>query len=932
MATELRHITRINDTQANGRSSLDPHQIMIESGGATDADNLLTWKDGESPANYFTVAAQTYWDGVQLNYVNTSFGDGTSKEFAVDSTGVSISEYLRHIGDTGTRVRLRSGQITLDAASVTFLDIQNTTQDIVQFNPGTLDIDFVVNANGILGALFVEGSTGAVSLDTSLQVNSTVTIDQILDEDDMASDSDTALATQQSIKKYVDNQIATIDTWDVVIHNGESTTIADTENLSVTINQNDVTNNPAALTITNTGSGNDITLPNSTSIKNGSMILGDNLSVGGNIELSGTILKGTGSSLNINMGTSDSSDTAVLYLGGGGGTGATRGAFVHMYGNEAAVNDGLLYLGAGNDANGYIRFDEGGGEKMRIHTNGYLGVNVTDPDTRVEILDGSGTQLKLSQTDGVDATIGVDATGQLNISQSTSFYGISLHGANIGNNEALGVKSKATGIAFLVEESGSTNKLFSVVDYPGGNRAQINLYASGVDVITIDSGDTSVINTDWEWQDDKIVYFGNDGDAQIEFDSVANELIIQGNDPDADNISTSLHLKIAGTNPQSGYIILESADANTSSIAGIKFLNKDYDGNSYDHGGGTDKFLTIDGSGYVIVGNDVTTISPAGSDTHIQYNDSGAFGATSDFAFDGNGMLKLYGATSATNRVLGLKARAVDTYTFFIESSATTNRMFSVYADGTAGDAQVIMYNNNDWQLKIEDAGGNTTFRSDSNGALRITSSGAETILYGTDNYLNFGTTLGSAGYGIRDNSGTMEYKNSSGDWTAFNADGQIYLSAAGMWPSTTNGCADATKVEFGTNDIDVYVMDFDQSSDEYAQISIAMPTDWDGSTITAQFYWTSGTTGAVVWGIQGQSYGDGVAIDSSWGTAQTVTDSNAATDRVQISSVTSAVTISGAGAGELVQFRIYRDADNGSDTLAADARLVGVLITYGRS
>lgn len=40
------------------------------------------------------------------------------------------------------------------------------------------------------------------------------------------------------------------------------------------------------------------------------------------------------------------------------------------------------------------------------------------------------------------------------------------------------------------------------------------------------------------------------------------------------------------------------------------------------------------------------------------------------------------------------------------------------------------------------------------------------------DGYANWGNTRGSEGYGIRDNSGTMEYKNSDGDWGVFAAAG----------------------------------------------------------------------------------------------------------------------------------------------------------------
>lgn len=63
--------------------------------------------------------------------------------------------------------------------------------------------------------------------------------------------------------------IAEVDSWNEVMHLGNTFTVLDTENLSAVITQNDTTNNPAALIINNTGSGNDITLPNSSYIKNG---------------------------------------------------------------------------------------------------------------------------------------------------------------------------------------------------------------------------------------------------------------------------------------------------------------------------------------------------------------------------------------------------------------------------------------------------------------------------------------------------------------------------------------------------------------------------------------------------------------------------------------------------------------------------------------
>lgn len=161
-----------------------------------------------------------------------------------------------------------------------------------------------------------------------------------------------------------------------------------------------------------------------------------------------------------------------------------------------------------------------------------------------------------------------------------------------------------------------------------------------------------------------------------------------------------------------------------------------------------------------------------------------------------------------------------------------------------------------------------------------------------------------------------------------------MVLTAAGGWPSTTSGSAINTKVEFTTNDQDLYLLDFDQSTDEFAQWTVVMPDSYDGGTITAVFIWTanSTSTNSVVWGIQGRAYADGDAIDATWGTAQTVTDANGSSaNTVRISSATPACTLAGTPAGgQLVQLRAYRDADNGSDNLAADARLIAVKIEYG--
>jgi hypothetical protein len=113
------------------------------------------------------------------------------------------------------------------------------------------------------------------------------------------------------------------------------------------------------------------------------------------------------------------------------------------------------------------------------------------------------------------------------------------------------------------------------------------------------------------------------------------------------------------------------------------------------------------------------------------------------------------------------------------------------------------------------------------------------------------------------------------------------------------------------------------------------MPSDYDGGTVTAVFYWiaNSASTNSAIWALQGRAYGDNEAIDQAFGTAQSVTDANNGANTLNISSATSAITLAGSpAASELVQFRAYRNADDGSDNLAADARLVAIRVTFTRS
>jgi hypothetical protein len=152
-----------------------------------------------------------------------------------------------------------------------------------------------------------------------------------------------------------------------------------------------------------------------------------------------------------------------------------------------------------------------------------------------------------------------------------------------------------------------------------------------------------------------------------------------------------------------------------------------------------------------------------------------------------------------------------------------------------------------------------------------------------------------------------------------------VPVMASGMTARTTNGAAAGT-VETTTNKIMYASLDYDASTAEYAQFIFPMPKSWNEGTVTAQFIWTATNTGNVVWGIQGVAISDDDVYDAAFGTAQTVTDGVTATTDIMQSAFTSAVTIAGTPANEdIVIFQVYRDATNGSDTCAVDARLIGI-------
>jgi len=159
-----------------------------------------------------------------------------------------------------------------------------------------------------------------------------------------------------------------------------------------------------------------------------------------------------------------------------------------------------------------------------------------------------------------------------------------------------------------------------------------------------------------------------------------------------------------------------------------------------------------------------------------------------------------------------------------------------------------------------------------------------------------------------------------------------IWVPAVAMYPNTTNG-AEAAQVELTAGQPELKCLDFDASTDEFAQFAVAFPKSWNEGTVTFQAFFTSaGTnTGNAIFTLAGVAVSDNDAIDAAFGTAVSVTKAHSGTaNDLDVSSESSAITIAGTpAAGDEVFFQVSRDANNGSDTLTGDARFLGIKLFF---
>jgi hypothetical protein len=385
----------------------------------------------------------TYGDLMQVSNSNSGV-DGTLR-FLSDGKGGNSTLKLSSSTAQFTTTLLSTGLLTTTAGITSGSNIISDTDSTDSLGSTSvrwlkLWVDNITMGGAFAGATGTFSSTLAVTgLTTiaSLKGTGSVTITDILDEDNMASDSATKLATQQSIKAYVDAQVDTADTLAEVLAIGNTTGGTD-----VAVSTDDkVQFRDAAIYINSSADGQlDIVADTEIQVAATTVDLNGNLDVSGTALVTG-VLTATATSVHtggITSGGDIISDTDSTDSIGSTGVRWLKGWF-------DTLAAGTLTIGSGSitDSSGAISF---GNENLT--TTGIVTAAGTSVFTNLDIsgdIDVDGT----SNLDIVDIDGAVDMASTLQVDGVATFTGRDIHsgGITIANAGQIGSVGDTDAIA-----------------------------------------------------------------------------------------------------------------------------------------------------------------------------------------------------------------------------------------------------------------------------------------------------------------------------------------------------------------------------------------------------------------------------------------------------------------------------------------------------
>ena len=202
-------------------SSGAPNQIAITDGSSSTGRNKWI-QFGDSGDLGASVYVQLIPNAAEkICFIRNSLS-GSRSIFLFQGT-YDVSNDLEIAAGTDVIVKFNGGGAGATVVNVfANLKVEGLVATTADINGGTID------GTVIGGAAAAALTATTVVANTSVNIaGDGATVTGIKDEDDMASDSATKLATQQSIKAYVDAQVATVDTLSEVLAIGNTSGGAD---------------------------------------------------------------------------------------------------------------------------------------------------------------------------------------------------------------------------------------------------------------------------------------------------------------------------------------------------------------------------------------------------------------------------------------------------------------------------------------------------------------------------------------------------------------------------------------------------------------------------------------------------------------------------------------------------------------------------------
>ena len=668
--------------------------LDVSGGTLTLADNQISGdkvEGGTIASTTITSLASTTVDTTNLEVTNIKAKDGTSAGSIADSTGV----------------------VTLASSVLTTTDI----------NGGTIDGATIGGTTTAAGSFT---SVNATSLDVAgtvefdgLSGTGSVTVTDILDQDNMSSNSATALATQQSIKAYVDSQVATADTLAEVLGNGNTTGGTDIQfsaGDNITNASGDFTIDIAGDLILDADGGDIRFLDGGTEF---GRVFGssNNFYIQARQTDKDMIFQGIDGGSTITALSLDMSSAGAATFNGNL---TVNGADVTVTANIKHAGDSDTYYGFhGNDL---WRVVTGGTERFEVSNSGIIINDLSaDADFRVESNGNTHALFVDAGNDRVDMAVPlrvgyneITATGNSGIGQfATAKSGTGELWTDI-NTGANGYSSMPSEISVMNTADDTTNTFAGIFFQAGETSA-----GSGVSAARIGAIRTAALSADLAFATRAAttgtmaehMRLTNDGKFGIGLNAPAKPL----------------HVSAGGT--AVGAVDYDVAIFQNSDAAGIRLVDAGDGGGNGGHSG---------------LGNDNGNLRVASAGklsfaTGLSTSDSLFNGGTERVRFDSNGDIYFFdngGASFYYDASAGLTINeAGDDRDFRVESN---NSAYAVYVDA-AQDSVGILTNATDAALNVNSQSG-------SKDAIRIVGSGGNNFIAGYGNQGNLAFTIAELG------------------------------------------------------------------------------------------------------------------------------------------------------------------------------------------